>query len=401
MLQNAIQYRFSSSKKGFTLIEVIFSMTVFFIIVSIVLGLYRQMIQIKNDINAKQILIQWSYFTMEKIQLLLKNYLPDYEEYFNRRLVGCTTTWNASWNVGTWGYCTVFTAYGNRNSIQAYARGGEHKYYYCSSQIDQQPPSNPAYVFSSAELVNGTWCYQSVLWRFSVPAYQAFGQYKVQHRDVKNEVNAVNQWAVGDDDDKDLGKGPDALLSSTGVQELYLISPDQTSRVYIRRVLVESGDRNRDGLTGNVDTDNLYTLQVLKLRWFDGWSLHNFSVSTSSGVYDGQIDTWACDYAQWFVCSWSGVSSLYSWFNLPNSVDDGWVNLFGNDVTISRWSLIISPTKLPFSTRDEIDTQINPFIRILFETKLYGRNWSSKIPYASLQNYKLTLQTTFNIKQWY
>jgi hypothetical protein len=71
---------------------------------------------------------------------------------------------------------------------------------------------------------------------------------------------------VGDDDDKDLGKGPDALLSSTGVQELYLISPDQTSRVYIRRVLVESGDRNRDGLTGNVDTDNLYTLQVLKLR---------------------------------------------------------------------------------------------------------------------------------------
>jgi prepilin-type N-terminal cleavage/methylation domain-containing protein len=58
MLQNAIQYRFSSSKKGFTLIEVIFSMTVFFIIVSIVLGLYRQMIQIKNDINAKQILIQ-------------------------------------------------------------------------------------------------------------------------------------------------------------------------------------------------------------------------------------------------------------------------------------------------------------------------------------------------------
>jgi hypothetical protein len=82
-------------------------------------------------------------------------------------------------------------------------------------------------------------------------------------------------------------------------------------------------------------------------------------------------------------------------------VDDGWVNLFGNDVTISRWSLIISPTKLPFSTRDEIDTQINPFIRILFETKLYGRNWSSKIPYASLQNYKLTLQTTFNIKQWY
>lgn len=52
---------------------------------------------------------------------------------------------------------------------------------------------------------------------------------------------------VGDSDDRMLGRGPQAIQDSI-VPELYLISPDQTKRIYIRRVLLGSGDRNDDGI---------------------------------------------------------------------------------------------------------------------------------------------------------
>jgi len=61
-----------------------------------------------------------------------------------------------------------------------------------------------------------------------------------------------------------------------------------------------------------VASDNLYTLQILKLRGFDAGTHHDFDPTDSSGVYDGNIDTRACDYAQGFICHGSGVGPLYS-----------------------------------------------------------------------------------------
>jgi hypothetical protein len=65
----------------------------------------------------------------------------------------------------------------------------------------------------------------------------------------------------------------------------------------MRRALVESGDWNG---TGGISGDNefLYTIQILKLRAFDAGDHHNFDSASSSGIYDGIIDTWACDIAQ-------------------------------------------------------------------------------------------------------
>jgi len=83
----------------------------------------------------------------------------------------------------------------------------------------------------------------------------------------------------------------------TGVQELYLISQDGTRRIFLRRTLLDSGDRNGDGIISG-DTEYFYTIEMLKLRGFDAGSDHNFNTSSSSGVYDGKIDTRACDYAQ-------------------------------------------------------------------------------------------------------
>ncbi len=45
-----------------------------------------------------------------------------------------------------------------------------------------------------------------------------------------------------------------------------------------------------------------YTLQILKLRGFDAGRTHSFDAENDNEVYDGQIDTWACDYGQHFNC---------------------------------------------------------------------------------------------------
>lgn len=76
-------------KKAFTLLEVIVSITIFFVLLVVIIGLYTRMVRLKYNIEARQSLIQNSYDAMEKINVLLKDYTIDYEEYFNRRNVGC------------------------------------------------------------------------------------------------------------------------------------------------------------------------------------------------------------------------------------------------------------------------------------------------------------------------
>lgn len=63
------------------------------------------MVTIKADSSARQALIQQSYFALEKINTLLRDYSIDYEEYFNRQLVGCNTVGSALRDVGTGGSC--------------------------------------------------------------------------------------------------------------------------------------------------------------------------------------------------------------------------------------------------------------------------------------------------------
>ncbi|MDR3168726.1 MAG: hypothetical protein LBU27_03040 [Candidatus Peribacteria bacterium] len=100
-----------------------------------------------------------------------------------------------------------------------------------------------------------------------------------------------------------MGVGPKAIVNATtGIQELYLISQDGKSRLFFRRNLVMTGDFDDDNLA-NSTGEKLYVIQILRLRGFDAGTKHNFSItegSSNPGLYDGQIDTWACDYSQGF-----------------------------------------------------------------------------------------------------
>lgn len=58
--------------------------------------------------------------------------------------------------------------------------------------------------------------------------------------------------------------------------------------------------KNYKDIQGKTSTG--YTIQILKLRGFDAGKEHKFDAENDSEVYDGKIDTWACDYGQQFIC---------------------------------------------------------------------------------------------------
>ena len=354
-----------------------------------ILSAYRGILRFKYIFQAKASMLENTYYMMEKINVLLKDYTIDYDEYFNRTHVGCDGWYQANflWNVWTNWYCDDFTFYGNGNSFNA-ASLSWYGLYFCSSSTGYFINNEKAIQTPSGF---STWCLST--------GYQSFGQYAYQFYDMKKDSDDDGS-VVKDSDDADLWKGPDSIINTTWVQELYLISPDRKNRVFLRRVLAGSGDWNKSGWQPAWDNELWYTLQILKLKWFDAGTLHNFDTTTSSGVYDGKIDTWACDYSQWFICNWTWIGNLYSWYRLPINSNDGWINLFDKNLTVAGWNLALYPAKNPDFAWAEENMQINPYFTIFLKTKLYGEIWQSRLNEA-LSGFEFSLQTTFNIKDNY
>ncbi|MEI6426359.1 MAG: hypothetical protein WCO66_03330 [Candidatus Absconditabacteria bacterium] len=375
-------------KKGLTLLEIIIATTLFFVIMVSILNAYTGVLKFKYIFQAKANMLETTYYMMEKVNVLIKDYTIDYDEYFNRSRVGCDSGYQTGfvWDVGANGYCDNFTFYGNGNSYSASSLTG-YGLYFCSSST--------GYFVNNEKVID-------TLGTFSTgclsPGYQSFGQYAYQFYDMKKDADEDGS-VYKDSDDTDLGKGPDAILNTTGVQELYLISPDHKNRVFLRRALMGSGDWDKNGsITGS--TERWYTLQILKLKGFDAGNLHTFDANTSSGVYDGKTDTWACDYSQGFICNGSGIGDLYSGYRLPSDANDGWVNLFDKNLTVADWNLTLYPAKSPDFARGEEAVQINPYFTIFLKTKLYGEIWQTRLG-AALAGFEFSLQTTFNTRDSY
>ena len=199
-------------KKAFTLIEMIISVTILGLILSMIIWIYFQMQKLRTDIFAKSILIKNTNLLVEKLNLVMKNYTIDYEEYFNRRIVGCVwgNWWdNFTWNVGTSGYCTDFDAYGNENGIngsETNPNNSNHILYYCTSKWTQAYPdeepnttkdcewidwdgvswTNYVYYQDWWNLNNGSGCRENIWEEWNgARKKQSFGEYKLQFWDVK------------------------------------------------------------------------------------------------------------------------------------------------------------------------------------------------------------------------
>lgn len=405
------------------------------------------MIHMKTDIEARQVLIKNTYDAVEKINVMLQDYTIDYEEYFNRGMVGCNVwqAWNILrwenfiWNIKSQWYCTKPTLFGNGIPLLdgytyvTYGGGTDkarHKLYACSSLLwsneirwpksnwntdsrlviwyDVQPNSlgciDTFYdSFGSAAScnINGV-C--TAWWNFVQP----YGAYKIQFIDVKDDVDDKfgRAW---DDDDTDTWKWPAAIFDNQNIKELYLISKDKKKRIILRRALIDEWDWNNTGGIWDIPSERLYSIQMLQLKWFDAWDNHDFQADVYSGVYDGVIDTWACDLEAWFICNgdrlWIHLTDPYYNYRLPRFVNsqtqDGWVNITPNDITVTDWNMIVTPTKDPEYAWAEPNQQRNPFITFYIKTAIYGENWVNKIGIANINNVVFDLQTSFNIKTNY
>lgn len=156
---------------------------------------------VKRGLEGRQILIENGYYMLERLQVQMKNYSIDYEEYFNRRSVGCDTPTLVSdlsdfaWNVNSTtpnGYCDQFTYYGNRNSSPDSAGPNEHSLYYCSSVLagDELTAGGYPYavVASPLNLRAGDGCFSDVT---PVPSENSFGQYSRHFYDANDNVDTV------------------------------------------------------------------------------------------------------------------------------------------------------------------------------------------------------------------
>jgi prepilin-type N-terminal cleavage/methylation domain-containing protein len=79
------------NKKAFTLIEILIVSAILSMVLTIVISSYKSLTNAKLDIFARSTLAKQTNFLVEKLNILMKNYSIDYEEYFNRRMVGCNS----------------------------------------------------------------------------------------------------------------------------------------------------------------------------------------------------------------------------------------------------------------------------------------------------------------------
>ena len=139
---------------------------------------------------------------------------------------------------------------------------------------------------------------------------------------------------------------------------------------------------------------------MLKLRGFDAGSEHKFNTKDSK-TYDGEIDTWACDAGEGFICNGDDISTkLYPNYKLPSDVDDGWVNLFDKAISIEKWYITLTPNKNPDYAWEEKNAQINPYIKMVMTTKLNASALPTIVK-KMLKDYTFTLQTSFDTKSFY
>ena len=383
---------------SFTLIELLYVVGIISLIMPAMFALYNFLIKANREISARQSAIQQWYEFFERLDILVQDYRIDYEEYYNRQMVGCTQSWsvlftwaNFKWHTGLSGYCTEFTAYWNWNSTSrkewwSPLNTWHHDLYYCSSKQTQEAKWMPL-------VVDETDCGER-------GGLQSYGQYEAMFTDVNGAFSWWSADMVWDWDDEDvwylLNPWVNAIVDPDNIQELYLISQDWKNRLYFRRKLVNT--------EGNYTQ---YRIQMLRLKWFDAGRLHDLDKTKQWSIenrwlYDGKIDTRACDYSMWFEWHWDPISTweIYSGYYLPNSVDDCWIDMTYGVTNVLAWNISVSPTWNPDLYWAKQDRQINDYLKIFIANGVYMPAYGAAMA-ESISSFMVPLQTTINMAPFY
>lgn len=324
-------------KRAFTLFEILLSLIIFSLIVGIIFRIYTDVQKSEISLLKQQLVVSETNDLMDTISDLSLDYSIDYEEYFNRSIINCISEESFARN-NHWS-CGVFSTYWNSGVL-----------YYCNSQGNGSK----------------SWYYYYELQDFGCAqsGHQSFNQYKYQFWDITDST--LNNW-----NDDFLWSWPISVFHNTWVQELYLINKTWDHRIFFRRHFLTGIDLDEDWYFSG-QNESLYSIQILKLKWFDAGGNHNFD-EADSFTNNWYIDTWACDAENWFFCSGNSIGEDYSNYRLPLNSDDWRVNLTDPKITISDRNIEVWPAKDPYLAKNEAEYLIDPFITIAFKATIFWK----------------------------
>jgi len=391
----------------FTLIEVLISILLFSIIITVWFKALASISVWKVKLIQKTDIEKQAFFTSEKFFELIKKWgTIDYEEYFNRKIVWKTIQ-NWHYRDNTW--------FGNFwlwwNPGQAWIVNYWAWFYYCRSWDWQTYWDSNADVdwklfeeWPSWDTLFKDWCKTQNNYNWVVAdlnnfvndytwSPQRYGQYSFQFIDY-NANKDNDRWDINwdwspiiDDDDENLWTGPTVFDVWEALPELYLIDLNKKERTLFRWTIIQDPDDSINTCDTTIWWDwCLWNIEFLKLSWKDFWFKHDPSESDNFWLNDWVIDTWT-------------VNDEFSWET--DKIASEWTNnyrqpIFPNTMNVKNAKFILYPNKdnnLAWKDDSSSHSSISPFVKIYMtltpsEKKKRAIAW--KIP-------EIKIATTINL----
>ncbi len=334
------------NKKWFTLLETLLALVVISMFIGTIIMIYISIRWADWKMKNKRILTAEASDLIDIIHDAAIDYTIDYEEYFNLKWLWITEpskNFSSYWNSWSLYYCWI-------------DQGRQWKYW-----VYQRNWSDG-------------WCEVT-----HDHLNQQYLEYYFQHRKITDSANLNSKANSGTFQ----WMWPVAISPNTWLDYLYLINWNWDERYYFRRIYVTWIDLNHDWLTWI--NEELYKVQMLKLKWYDAWVWHDFE---TRWAYDWFIDTRACDKSKWFNCTGQIVEN---WSQLPIDENDWRIDITSDRVTVSDMKIDIYPIKDPYLVINEEEYKIDPYAKISFTMNIY---WEES-------NDEITLSTTLWFKNSY
>ncbi|MDD2871687.1 MAG: prepilin-type N-terminal cleavage/methylation domain-containing protein [Candidatus Gracilibacteria bacterium] len=294
------------------------------------------------------------YFTEKLFEMIKQGGTLDYEEYFNRKVIGNTT-----YSSGHFDILSGFGNFGYGGTISTNTNYGDSFYQCISLDGTKMPGTGCVDTYNS-----GSIDYTSTPQRYGQYSFQFIDYNSNFDDDLGDENN--DGFIKGDDDDEYIGDGPEVFASGSTYPELYLISGNKTERTLFRWTLTKDDyapststcgvDSSTNTITG---TGCIGTVEYLKLVGKDMGMNHD---NTGNTYLDGVIDTWLVhpDFA-------GGSTNVIA----GTDTDNYWVPLFSEYINVTEFKVYAYPNKdinLAWKNTDK-SVNISPYTIIKIKLK--------------------------------
>ena len=321
-----------SSKRAFTLIELLITLTVFAVVAILCTNALVRSMASARKIQAQVFLYTETQALMDQLAREIEQNTIDYEAYYLRYgYHDPETGWNTV-NYGLYGQSFYHPGNGDPSSLDGPYTSIDGYRALCADGLNYYPESCPDETpnYDYLDLDTGAHPFTAI---------DDFSGYT-------DEESYMNAFCESDDGSVDCNTWENAVK-----QELILINGAGDKRtIFIHQLLDDSSDE----------------YQVSKME-----------LSGSDTNNDGLVDTWVC--TDKYACT--GGSS-----NTPVEAD--FMAITPEDLNIEQFYVTLAPMEDPYRAFAEEDVQIQPQVTIVIKATLsdnYGKNLFGKLPTITIQ----------------